>query len=117
MQFKYLYEMQATGVLDIEDIGNVCLSLTNDLYREYIIIIKTEYGLTKVLQYGPIQIDSEHPCPSINYTYQELQFNERKLSTIVEKALNGYTLCSQATVIELDEALERIKDLKEYMYD
>ncbi len=115
MQFEYLYQIQATGTLDIEDIGNVCLSLTNDLYREYIIIIKTEYGWSKVIQYGPIQIDIDKPCPSVKYTYQEMEFNENKLSKIIEKALNGYTLCTQATIIEIDEALEKIKDLREYL--
>lgn len=115
MEFKYLYEMQAIGSIDIEDIGNVCLSLTNNLYREYIIIVKTECGMTKIIQYGPRQIDMQLPCPSITYTYQEFEFNQNKISKIIDKALNGSSLCSQATIISIDEAKERIKNLVEFL--
>ena len=117
MQFDYLYQMQATGQLDIEDVGNFALSLTNDMYMEYILIVMTKNGNTKVVQYGPRYIDREDPCSSINYTYNEFQFNMNKIKTIIDKALNGNTLCSQATLISFKEAIERIKEPAEFLYD
>lgn len=114
-QFKYFYQMEATGFLDVEDIGNFCLSLTNNLMREFIIIVKTEYGQTKVITFGPWVIDMTLPCCDCSLNYREFEFSESKIETLVDKALNGYNAITQATVITEEEARSRIKDLVKFI--
>lgn len=115
MQFKYFYQMEATGFLDVDDIGNVCLSLTNNLMREFIIIVKTEYGQTKVISFGPWVIDMTLPCCDCTLSYREFEFSESKIETIIDKALNGYNAITQATVITEEEAKSRIKNLVDFI--
>ena len=113
MQFEYLYTMQATGTVDIEDIGNFCLSLTNDLFREYIIIVKTDCGWTKVLTFGPWMVDMEVSTISCSCSLQQFEFKQDKIAKIVDKLLNGPALISQARVVDEEYAKSRVRNLGE----
>lgn len=114
--FKYLYEMQATGELDVEDIGNCAIVGTNSLqYQRYILIVKTVEGDTKVVISGPHWVELELPCVDYSYTYQNFQFNQRKIETIIDKFLNGKFFIDQARVVEFDEAVKLIPDVREYI--
>lgn len=116
MQFDYLYQMQATGFLEVDDIGNCCISATTMLYTEYIMIVKTEGGRTKIIQYGPRYIDNDATIPNeVSYTYSEFDFNEGKIRRIIDSWLNGKTLAQQAVLITIEEAQERIKDLVTFL--
>ncbi len=115
MNFNYLYKEEAHAQLDIENIGNFCLSLTNDLYKEYILIVQTDLGRTKIIQYGPINVDMDTPCQSIKFTYDEIDYNQNKICTIIDKALNGPSLITQATVMELEDVIPRIRNMVEYL--
>ena len=116
MQFDYLYQMQPTGALEVDDIGNCCVSATTATYTEYILIIKTEGGRTKIIQYGPRYIDVDTVLPSeVSYTYSEFDFNEGKIRRIIDTWLNSKTLAQQAVLITIEEAKERIKDLVNFL--
>lgn len=115
--YSYLYEMIATGFIDIENIGEVCLSITNNFLQEKILIIHTEYGKTKVIQYGPVYIDQDTVVPTnVSYTYTEFDFNQRKLDNIIDKFINDPKFgTKQCVEIDLDTAKERIIDLREFL--
>ena len=117
MQFDYLYEVQATGSVEIEDIGNVVLSAVNVLLgQEYFLIIQTEYGKTKIIEYGPIFVDMESEPNFVSCYYSCIDFSHSKLSTTIDKFLNNpKRLISQVQIIELDEARERIKDVMTFL--
>lgn len=117
MQFDYLYQMQATGQLDVEDVGNCCISAIDDLFKEWILIIKTDLGLTKIIQWGPMIVDCKAPCTKMFYSYEQFQFSDKKIASIIEKFLNGVTCASQAQLISLEEAKDRIKNLVEFLED
>lgn len=114
--FKYLYEMQATGELDVEDVGNCAIVGINSFqYQRHILLIKTVEGDTKVVISGPHWVELEIPCVDYSYTYQNFQFNQRKIETIIDRFLNGKFLIDQAQVVEFDEALKFIPDVREYI--
>lgn len=114
--FEYLYDVKAMGTLDVDNVGNVVISATNLLYQEYFLIIKTEYGRSKIIQYGPVWVEEDIKPNFISYTYTEMDFSSSRLETIIEKFLNNPKYCvSQAKVIDLDEAISRIKDLIEFL--
>lgn len=116
MQFDYFYMMQPTGSINIEDIGNITLHAFNDFYQQYFLIIQTEMGRTKIIQYGPIYVEIKEPPSQINYTYTEFEFSESKISKIIDKFLNnGKAMISQVNIIEQDEAIDKIKDLVKFL--
>ena len=49
----YYYQEQSTDTLVVNDIGNCTIVANNDLNQTYIMSIRTEYGLTRILEYGP----------------------------------------------------------------
>lgn len=115
MQFQYLYTMQATGFIDVEDIGNFCLSCINDFHEEYIIMVVTEAGWTKVLVFGPWMIDSDILRKYCSCAVSSFEFNAGKIEKMVDKVLNGGALISQVTQISVDEAKSRLKNLGDYI--
>ena len=117
MQFDYLYTAQATGSIDIENIGEVCISAINTfMLQEYILIIHTEEGVSKIIQYGPKYIELEAAPTSVKYTYDEITFNQSKLINIIDRFINNPKFgISQVNIIELEEAVDKIKDLVEFL--
>lgn len=113
--YKYLYTMEATGQLDIEDRGNCCISAVDNLYRESILVVKTDLGFTKIIQWGPMVVDSDLPCAKMSCTYQHFDYDEYKIDKIIDKFLNGTTLCSQAQEIPLEEGISKMKDLVTFL--
>lgn len=115
-QFKYLYEVTATGFLDIEDPANTCIYTTNSLFQEYVLIIQTQLGKTRVIQYGPNYVDIDKIPSSVTCTFQEFDVSSYKIDNIIDKFLTK-TFASQAIEIPLEEAVEKIKDMRCFLYD
>ena len=107
-QYKYLYEVTATGFVDIEDPCNTCLWATNGLFQEYVLIIKTTMGKTQTIQYGPNIIDIEKPPTNV--------FCDYKVDSIIEKFLTK-SYATQVLVISLQEAKEKIRDMRCFIDD
>lgn len=116
MQFEYLYQVQATGFIDIENIGECCLLATNDFYEEFVFIIHTEYGDTKILQYGPVIVDTGKPVSKLECIYTNIEFNEGKIIKTIERFLSNpkYNI-SQVIEISYEEARDKIKNLVEFL--
>lgn len=51
--YDYFFVEQAVGNLAIDDIGNCCVQANNYLGEFYYLYIQTDYGITKILEYGP----------------------------------------------------------------
>lgn len=114
--YEYLYEVKATGFLEIENIGEVCLVANNDFFQEQILIITTEYGKTKIIQYGPTFVDNVQVPTNVSYTYSEIDFSDYKIDKTIEKFINDAKFrATQVRVIELEDALDKITDLREFL--
>lgn len=111
MQFKYMYIAEAQGFIDIEDLGNFVLSVTNDLFQEYVMVAVTIYGITEIIEYGPIKIDSDESSNSIFYSYRKFDYSEYNIKKIIDKLLNDERKrITQVTLIDFEEARNKIKD-------
>ena len=117
MTFEYLYTTQSMDSIDVENVGEVCISAINTyLLQEYVLIIRTDEGRSKIIQYGPKFIELDAPPTSVSYTYEEFDFNQRKLINIIDRFINNPKFgISQVFIIEYEEAIEKIKDLVEYL--
>lgn len=112
MQFEYLYTMQATGNIDIENIGDFAISVTNDMCKEWLMIVRTEYGICQIIQYGPLLIDFDELPENVNYNYQRMEYNEGKLVRMIDKFINDPSkLATQVTEISIDDATNRIVNM------
>lgn len=115
MQFDYLYQLQPTGCLDIENIGEFALCGYNVLYQYFILIVHTVEGNTKVIEYGPIFVDIEAPPTKIIYNFTQFDYSMSKIVSIVKKWLNGTNQLTQVEIITLDEAKAKIKELVNFI--
>ena len=114
--YEYLYETKATGFLEVENIGEVCLLAHNDFLQEQLLIVHTDMGKTKILQFGPVYVDNVQPPTSCSFTFSEIDFNDYKIDKAIDKFINDAKFrTTQITVIELEDALDRIIDLREFL--
>jgi hypothetical protein len=114
--YEYLYEVKATGFLEIENIGEVCLVANNDFMQEQLLIIHTELGKTKIIQYGPVYVDNVQPPTNCIYTFTEIDFSDYKIDKTIEKFINDPKFrTTQVTQIEFEDAMDRITDLREFI--
>jgi hypothetical protein len=54
MVFDYLEVRSTMAQIDVEDVGNCALLNRSVLGEEKYLVIKTDIGLTQVVQFGPI---------------------------------------------------------------
>lgn len=114
MQFNYLYTSTHNASIDIEDIGNVCLLATNDAYLEYLLIIKTEDGETKIIKQGPVIVDSDIPGAKFSITLEKNTYHMGRLMSTIDTFLRC-NIISQVQILDLEEAKKKIKNLVDYL--
>jgi hypothetical protein len=109
MQYEYLATVQFTGVIDIDNIGNVCLEALNDFGMMWLLCIKTVEGQTEVIEYGPILVDIDKLSESVYYTYDRFQFDSRKIDRRIEQFINNpKRIITQVNEIDIKDCKERI---------
>lgn len=116
MQFNYMYVQESMGSVEIDDIGNFCISVTNDFYKEWLMIVTTMYGITEVIQYGPLNIDFDELDSKVTYTYQRFDYSESKICKMVDYYINDNSkMTTQVTVIDFEDARNKIKSMVDYL--
>ena len=90
MIFEYSQQSVFTADIEIEDIGNVCLKGTDQfLSEEYYLIIKTDDGITQVIEYGPRYPDLIISPNKVWYEYCKFEYSYRKINKIIDNFLNN----------------------------
>lgn len=117
MTFEYLYETKATGEIDVEDIGNCAIVAYNSrMYQRAVLIIKTVEGESRVVTSGPHWVELEQPCTEYTFSFSSFQFSSNKIEKIIDRFLSGTKFyVDQAEVVEQEEALKYIPDVREYI--
>ena len=109
MNFEYLVKIQKESSIDVDDIGNCALDVYNDLGFEWVLLINTREGTTEIIEYGPIIPDLEYPPTKVLYTYDRMDFSEKKIINRISSFLNdGYRYVTQAFEISKNEAMHPI---------
>ena len=118
MQFEYMYTMSAQDSVEIEDIGNFCISVVNDFYQEWIMICCTTYGITKYIQAVPFRIYLYELDDKVTYTFQRMEYKQNKLCNIIDKFINDpHNIASQVKIISDSDAKNEIKDMVKKVYE
>lgn len=104
MTFEYMQRVIVDATLEIDNIGDCVIVANNDLSEEYYLIIRTIFGTSEVLEYGPFVPDLSILPPTYRITYQRMDYNFGKLERIIDKFLNDTKRgITQARVTTLDE--------------
>lgn len=114
MVYKYYYREAITDELEIEDIGNCSLIAYNDLGMYYILIIKTDLGLTQIFTEGPLISDYVLP-KNVVCSFKRIDYNASKISKEINGFLNNpASKITSVIEVSIDEALEKCRSIVDY---
>lgn len=105
----------STEVLDVDDVGNVCICASTDIGDESYLIIRTCLGISYVFTYGPINPDIQELPSFISCTLNKFPYNEKILLKTIDKFINKSENITRAEIISNPSILlDRCEDLIEY---
>ena len=114
--FEYFYSKSAFGELQIDDIGDCCIQANNDEGLFYYLLIETNLGWTKILEYGPCAPDFDELPKSVSCNFSRIEFDERKIMKRIDEFLNNrFRNITQAQIVEREVLFEDCKSLLDYM--
>ncbi len=113
MTFDYLRTIQSLDSINIEDIGNTCINAINDDAEEWYLSISTENGWSVITEFGPVTVDSNKLKNYFMYSKFSMEFNERKIYTLIDKFINNSKRAiTQVFELEKLKAKERFISIK-----
>lgn len=89
MNFNYLKTETYNDSIDIEHIGNCTIVVNNDEAEEWYIDIHTDYGWSKVRQFGPLDIDKGEVGNYFSFILNGFEYNEKRLYKVINDFLNN----------------------------
>ena len=110
MIFEYQEVRTCTASIDIDDVGNCCILTRNMLGEERYLYIKTDFGSTQIVRYGPIVPDISQLPMSLSYNYERFDTNEGKIIKIIQKFIDD---AEYVELIDVDYMKEHIVDIME----
>ena len=114
MIFSYYQTTVINAELEVEDVGNCAIKAYNDLGVEYILVIDTSMGWSRVFQMNNIRLDFDLLLPKTTQTYDKIPYDDRKLRKVISSFLNSNDI-TQAFVVDREEALNDCKDMLAFM--
>lgn len=108
--FEYLYELVPQDCLEIEDIGNTCIHILNDLGYEWYMIIETELGDCCTKTFGPFHADiKDYFNWGFKFEFSSFDYKESQLCSRIDKFINDpKKSITQALVCESKEAYQKL---------
>ena len=76
--------------IDIVDAGNTALRCTSQALDTYYIIIKTIFGKTSIIKFGPIFPDLEVLANDFNVSYKKIDYKESAIFKEIDKFINDF---------------------------
>ena len=119
-EFQYDSETVYSKTIEIEDIGQLCLEAQDDKGMFYYLIIRTMLGQSSCLIAGPVVPDIELLPAYTSITFQRIDFNEQKLSKLINNFLKpknkGKNKIIEVSQVNMDYALNSCVDIIGYMH-
>lgn len=109
--FDYIKTVTALDSFTVEDVGNASIQAFNDIGEEYYLVVRSSVGYCTITTFGPI----EDRCPNSSqffYSSYTIQYNEKKLCTIIDKFINDTKKnITQLLEIELEDVVLLLKEV------
>lgn len=118
--YQYLRQVSFMDSISVDDIGNVILDGYNDLGERYFLIIRTLLGVSRILEFGPIQPGAKTFCQC---TFQQMDYDEKKIDKIIDKFLNDKKMLTQVQSSQISSkndmtiVTDFIPNIVEFLYD
>ena len=96
--------------IEIDDVGNICLQLFNDLGYYWIIETRTQHGQTEIRTYGALS-DSHKGFTDLGFMFNctRLEYNDTKIKNFIDKFINDSKKgISQVFEISIDTAVSKL---------
>lgn len=90
MIFEFSVQKTFNQSIDIVDMGNTALRCTNHLLNNYYIIIKTIFGKTHILKFGPVCPDIDVLLDGFSTDYKKIDYKEGAIHKEIDKFINDY---------------------------
>lgn len=114
MKFKYEEHITSLSEIDIPDIGNCAIVATTLLSYEYVLVIETRLGYSRIFKCGPIVHDTDKLPNKLQYSYEYYEYSQSKIKTTINKFLHDQGVV-KARLCTKSEALSNCYDIIEYM--
>ena len=115
LSFPYFKQEIINAELEVEDIGNVAIKAFDDLGNEFVLVIDTYIGFSRIFQFGPIRADLDVIPDYCSMSYSKIEFNQRSLVKTIDAFVNRKGV-TQAVVVDKEDALGDCTDIINFMY-
>lgn len=88
--FEYLPTSVYIEKIEIKDIGNTIIEGKNEDGIFYYLTIQTEFGMTRVCEFGPCVDGLQYELKGFNFKYYKTSYTESKCVTAINKFLKNY---------------------------
>ena len=115
MEIEYYLQKIVNGLLEVEDISNCAVEANDDLGNFYYMIINSEMGYSKILEFGPVS--ANHDFLSTAYQkFKTIEFSQSKLKKVLYEFLNNdLRKITQAKEISVEDACANYPILTEWL--
>jgi hypothetical protein len=117
MEFKYKQVKQFEALIDIDDIGQCSLEITDSEGMCHYLIIRTLLGETTVFEYGPIVSDVQTLPDYVSCRISKSSYDIIKIKKTITTFISdrGRIKVENVRQLVMSEALNLCKDLITYM--
>lgn len=117
MKFDYKQIRKFESTIDIDNISQCALEVTDDNEMCHYLVIKTIMGETVVFEQGPVLLDLKFVGNNISCTISRFEYSEMKIKKIIKTFISDKPKVKVEDVRQLtmSEALDLCVDLIECM--
>jgi len=116
MEFEFNNQLTPQNQIEIENIGSFALDAADELGIHYYYLVKTMIGQSIVASCGPVVPDIESLPSGFCINLYRTEYNEGRLIKFINLFLNDkYKKIVTAIEIDIEEAIEQFRDVKEYL--
>ena len=119
-EYQYLKQVSYMDSISIDNLGNFVLKAYNDLGDEYLLIVRTVMGVSRILEIGPIEQGAR---TAYSCRFDQMDYNEKSIDKIIKWFLNGSYGITQVEVFDTKsrEDFESftigLPDVRDFLYD
>ena len=90
MIFEFSVQKTFNQSIDIVDFGNTALRCKSRNMDYYYIIIKTVFGKTHFMKFGPVCPDLDSLCDDFSVSYKKIDYKELAICKEIDKFINDF---------------------------
>lgn len=90
MVFEFSVQKTFNQSIDVVDMGNTALRCTNKQMDDYYLIVKTVFGKTHIIKFGPVCPDIDTLIDGFSVNYAKMDYKEAKIYKEIDKFINDF---------------------------